>query len=92
MEIDKRIHFEIGEISDKEMTWKEAKTYAEEQGMRLPTRLEFLVMIEQDIELPSWCWTCEEDSAVYAWYVDNDGDASINSKFNGYYAVPIRNL
>ncbi len=92
MEIDRRIHFKVGEISKEEMTWEEAKAYAEKQGMRLPTRIELLTMIEQGVKIPGWCWTCEEYSAAHAWRVHHVGIAYYYLKYLDFYAMPVRNL
>ncbi len=92
LEFERTIKFRIGEISKEEMTWEEAKAYAEKQEMRLPTRIELLVMIEQGVKLPECCWTCVQYSAAYAWYVGPDGVASITNKYNGLYAVPVQKI
>ncbi len=91
-EIHKKIDLRIGEISNKELTWEEAKKYAEAQGMRLPTRIELLAMVEQGVKLPKCCWTCEEYSATYAWTVYFDGSANSYNKSFAYYAVPVAAL
>ena len=93
MEIKKNIKFKIGTPSNKEMSWEDAKKYAEEQGMRLPTRIESLIMVENrdklGFELPTWWWTCEEYSATGAWNVGNDGHVHDYNKYGGDGAVPV---
>lgn len=66
MEIEKHIHIRVGEISGM-MTWKEAKEYAEKQGMRLPTRVEAFALIDSDCgrELPYVFWIDKENKFAF---------------------------
>ncbi len=89
---NKNNNFEIGKVSREGLTWGEAKKYAEKQGMRLPTRAELFVMIEQGVEIPDWCWTCEEYDAATAWYVFAAVIEGDDDKCNKHYAVPVRDI
>jgi len=76
-----------GEEAPKEMNWYEAKEWCEEQGGRLPTRLELLQAYEDGIEgfSSGFYWSSSEDSSYTAWYQDFDyGDQDSDSKSDDY--------
>jgi len=90
MEIEKHIHIKVGEISLRLKSWDEAKKYAEAQGMRLPTRIEALSMIDAGMKFPGPFWTRDDDgSRLFAWFVYADGSIICSSKHGGYYSVPV---
>ena len=75
-----------GETSKKEMNWDEANDWCEEQGGRLPTRLELLQACEVDGFLASLYWSATEYSSTYAWVVgSNGGYTYFNYKTLAYY-------
>ncbi len=53
-----------------DLTWKKAKTWAEEQGGELPSRpVAALLFANCKPHLqPRWHWTADELDASYAWY------------------------
>ena len=91
--MEKNISFKVGKPSYEEMSREKANEYAKSQGMRLPTRIESLIMVENKdklgFELPEWWWTCEEHSATAAWYVDGGGGVDNGNKYVGGGAVPV---
>lgn len=91
--MEKNISFRVGKPSYEEMSWEKANEYAKSQGMRLPTRIESLIMVENKdklgFELPEWWWTCEEYSATDAWYVYRDGHVYSYVKCLERGAVPV---
>lgn len=91
-EIHKRIHLRVGTIFGVRMTWEQAKEYAEDRAMRLPTRLEALAMIEAGMELPEWFWTCDEYSSTIAWYAASSGGVHTDIKSGELFAVPVVSL
>lgn len=52
-----------------DLTWKKAKTWAEEQGGELPSRsVATLLFVNCKPHLqPRWHWTADELDASYAW-------------------------
>jgi len=68
-----------GETADKEMNWDEANDWCEEQGGRLPTRLELLQACEVDGFLASFYWSATEYSSTYAWYVGFSNGSTYNN-------------
>ena len=58
-----------GETSKKEMNWDEANDWCEEQGGRLPTRLELLQACEVDGFVASYYWSATEANANTAYNV-----------------------
>lgn len=90
MEIERHIHIKVGEISVRLKSWDEAKEYAEAQGMRLPTRIEALSMIDAGMKFPGKFWTRDDDgSRLFAWYIYADGCIFCGSKRGEYYSVPV---
>jgi len=75
-----------GETSEEAMTWDEANDWCEEQGGRLPTRLELLQAVEVDGFVASSCWSATEYDSTYACYVNfNNGSTSVNNKTIAFY-------
>ena len=58
-----------GKSSEEEMDWEEAKEWCEEQGGRLPTRLELLHAYEDKIEgfKADYYWSATEYGTTSAW-------------------------
>jgi hypothetical protein len=59
--------------TDKDMTWAEAKSWAESVGGRLPTRLESALLyanVRDKLDTSNWHWTGTESqsSSDNAWY------------------------
>lgn len=53
-----------------DLTWKKAKTWAEEQGGELPSRPVAALLfanVKASLQL-GWHWTSEEFDASYAWF------------------------
>ena len=90
------------DVSDKRMTWQEAKDYAASlgNGWRLPTRTELLTLVDDtrcDLacsvfpDCPSeWFWTSTPwaGSSSYAWGVNfYDGCAYSVGDVGSYYRV-----
>lgn len=73
-----------GEEAEEKMNWYDAKEWCEEQGGRLPTRLELLQAHEDEIEgfYPYIYWSSSEDSSGDAWrqYFDSNGNQYGNNK------------
>ena len=61
-----------GETADKKMSWGEAKEWCEEQGGRLPTRVELLQAFEANVEgFETYdYWSSTENVSDFAWLVD----------------------
>ena len=82
-----------GEIADKKMSWGEAKKWCEEQGGRLPTRIELLEAFKTKIKgfKEGNYWSSTEDGSDYAWFVGfNGGYVGIVNKGIGYYVRCVR--
>lgn len=101
--INKALYF--GEISEKEMEWRDAMAYAEKLGRKLPTLKEAHLMLyyideikaiakEAGVDFNLWWWTSTESqySAHYAWIVSNDGYAYSYLKYYEFAAVPLADL
>jgi len=59
-----------GETAEEEMNWDEAKDWCEEQGGRLPTKIELLQAYEEvDGFIASLYWSATVHSAYYAYTV-----------------------
>ncbi len=96
MEIHKTINIKIGIVSNRKMTWEDAKAYAAEQGMRLPTRLEAVAIMGED-NIP-WCFWMDIEGtpadgqigdAAYEWG-HYDGDLIYDDLHGeGTYVVPV---
>jgi len=76
-----------------DLTWKKAKTWAEEQGGELPSRpVAALLFANVKASLqPRWHWTSEEYDASFAWlcYFGNGGQIFSLKSFEGS-AVAVR--
>ena len=61
-----------GETSKEPMTWEEAKEWCEEQGGRLPTRLELQQAYEDKVEgfKENCYWSATENNRAFAYYVN----------------------
>ena len=87
---------EWGAISEKEMTWDEAKKWCEAQGKgwRLPTRIELLQAYDEGIEFPGnnfWSSTEGYSNPASAWFTTlSYGGTSFNPKTVSYYVRCIR--
>lgn len=59
----------------EEVEWEEAKTFAAEQGGRLPNRQEGALLYAslKDQFEDDWYWLADERSSEYAWNQDFDG-------------------
>jgi len=78
-----------------DLTWKKAKTWAEEQGGELPSRpVAALLFANVKASLqPRWHWTSEEFDASYAWVCDfNDGTQDCYHKSYEGSAVAVRQI
>lgn len=87
-------------LFDKEMTWNDAMK-AGGEGYRLPTRTEWLVVIEnkeiinkalkkhggQEIAEGEWYWSSSEYSGNYAWSVNSYSDDVGYYDKNSNYSV-----
>ena len=75
-----------GETSKKEMNWDEANDWCEEQGGRLPTRLELLQACEVDGFIASNYWSATENGSTYACTVSFSLCTTFTSfKTNAHY-------
>jgi hypothetical protein len=79
----------------KDINWKDAKAWAEEQGGELPTRTVAALLYAnvKDQLKPRWHWTSEEHelAASYAWYFTfNYGNQSDDHKSYEGSAVAVR--
>ncbi len=76
-----------------DLTWKKAKTWAEEQGGELPSRPVAALLfanVKASLQL-GWHWTSEEFDASYAWicYFDDGHQFYGRKSFEGS-AVAVR--
>ena len=78
-----------------DLTWKKAKTWAEEQGGELPSRpVAALLFANVKASLqPRWHWTSEEYDASFAWlcYFGNGGQIFSPKSYEGS-AVAVRQI
>jgi len=101
--INKALYF--GEISEKEMEWRDAMAHAERLGRKLPTLKEAHLMLyfideikeiaqQAGFDFRLWWWTSTESqySATNAWLVAFDGGAGYNYKYFELPAVPLADL
>lgn len=99
--INKALYF--GEISEKEMEWRDAMAYAEKLGRKLPTLKEAHLMLyfideikeiaqQAGFDFRLWWWTSTQYSAGDAWVVTNDGRATNYFKYYELPAVPLADL
>lgn len=70
---------EWGNVSEKELTWKEAKEWCKQQGdgWRMPTRIELLQAYEDNC-------SSAEDSASAAWSVYFLNGTAYSSSYEPY--------
>ena len=86
---------EWGETSPTEMTWYEAKKWCEEQGGRMPTRIELLQAYEDNVEgfVANNYWSATEYNSTYAYDVNfDDGNTNCDNKTNAYYVRCVRRI
>ena len=100
--INKALYF--GEISEKEMEWRDAMAHAERLGRKLPTLKEAHLMLyfideikeiaqQAGFDFRLWWWTSTESQySASAWYVFYDGLAGSSYKFLELAAVPLADL
>ena len=82
-----------GETADKKMGWEEAKKWCEEQGGRLPTRVELLQAVKEKVKgfKLGYYWSSTEVYSILAWDVDFDfGCVDIDVKDVDYYVRCVR--
>lgn len=82
-----------GESSKEKMTWEEAKKWCEEQGGRMPTRLELLQAYEDKVEgfKEDLYWSATESNSTFAYYVNfNYGGTYLFYKTFAYYVRVIK--
>ena len=88
---------EWGAVSDKKMSWEDAKKWCEAQGKgwRLPTRVELTQAFDEDV-LPNsgnlfWSSTEIYNNPAYAWDVDlNTGNTYPTTKVALFYVRCVR--
>lgn len=82
---------EWGKVSEKELTWEEAKEWCEQQGdgWRMPTRIELLQAYEDNVggfQAFGDYWSSTEFNALSAWSVRfTNGSAGSLYKTYTYY-------
>jgi hypothetical protein len=86
-----------GKISDKDMTWEDAKKWCELQGKEwdMPTRIELLQAHEAGIDFGShynfWSSTETYSGTTHAWSVALDyGNTNYANKTDSYYVRCVR--
>jgi hypothetical protein len=79
--------------SDKRLTWKKAKAWAEQLEAQLPTRPVSALLfanVKSHVEA-DWYWTADELDGSYAWHQDfSGGDQGLNHKSYEGRAVAVR--
>ena len=84
----------LSDRSDKRLTWKKAKAWAEELGAALPTRpISALLFanVKSHIEA-DWYWTADELDGSYAWgqgFGNGSQDGDLRKSYEGR-AVAVR--
>ena len=77
----------------EEVEWEEAKTFAAEQGGRLPNRQEGALLyanLKEDFDA-DWYWLADEHSSVYAWIQGfSYGNQFYDDKDHYYLARAVR--
>jgi hypothetical protein len=84
---------EWGLISPTEMNWEDAKKWCEEQGGRMPTKLELLHAYEDRIDgfKEDNYWSATEYNSTVAYFVNfTYGFAIYAVKTNAYYVRCVR--
>lgn len=91
-------NLEWSDILGDEMAWDEANIACEKIGGHLPTRLEWVNLIDNHKEdIPKdwntlfYYWSSTEFSATYAWYVALNSGYTVNgTKPTAYYVRCVR--
>lgn len=91
--------FEVYPTDLGKMNWDEAKKTCADlgDGWRLPTRLELLLMYNNQDELGGFAsynyWSSTEDNDYYAWLQDFDnGKQYFNNKYYKYNVRAVRDI
>ena len=82
-----------GETADGTMDWEEAKKWCEEQGGRLPTRVELLQAFEAKVGgfKSDFYWSSTEYDSGNAWGVGfSNGYVNVDGKNGVYYVRCVR--
>lgn len=82
----------LNAFEDKDMSWQNAKEWAESVGGRLPTRMESALLyanLRDKLDAANWLWTGSESqsSSSYAWcQLFYDGGQSTDGKLSTFRA------